>query len=148
MEVMEIEAGARVLDIGCGSGTVALAAAVRAPGVSVHGIDSNPRAVECLLRGAALNNLANLTGLFDAEGTVPEPSRFDLVLANPPYYSNFRIAEIFLAAGRRALRPGGKLLLVTKMPDWYLRTLPERFDQVRARKARDYIVVEAVKRRL
>jgi 16S rRNA (guanine1207-N2)-methyltransferase len=146
MEVMEIEPGARVLDMGCGSGTVALAAATRALGVSVRGIDSNPRAVECLLRGAALNELPNVTGQLDAEGAVPEPGRFDLVLANPPYYSNFRIAEIFLAAGRRALRPGGKLLLVTKMPDWYLRTLPERFDRVQASKARDYVVVEAVQR--
>ena len=32
MEVMEIEPGARVLDMGCGSGTVALAAVVRASG--------------------------------------------------------------------------------------------------------------------
>ena len=40
MAAMEIGPGDRVLDIGCGSGVVALAAAVRAEGASVLAIDS------------------------------------------------------------------------------------------------------------
>src|SRR5262249_18892760 len=39
IDAMEIEPGARVLDIGCGSGTVALAAACRSEGVRVHAVD-------------------------------------------------------------------------------------------------------------
>ena len=50
MAAMEIAAGDRVLDIGCGSGTVSFAAAFRAEGVEVLAVDSHARAVECTAR--------------------------------------------------------------------------------------------------
>ncbi len=106
MEVMELESHQRVLDMGCGSGTVSLAAALRCPGVKVHAIDSNARAVECTLCGKAVNGLTGFTVQLDSQGDIPEPGTYDLFLANPPYYSNFRIAEVFLkAARRRFVRP-------------------------------------------
>jgi 16S rRNA (guanine1207-N2)-methyltransferase len=72
------------------------------------------------------------------------PGSYDLFLANPPYYSNYRIAEIFLDAGRRALRPGGTILVVAKRPDWYLGAMPARFDRVAVTLVRDYLVISAV----
>ena len=59
MAAMEIAAGDRVLDMGCGSGTVSLAAAFRAEGVEVLAVDSHARAVECTALGAAKNGLGN-----------------------------------------------------------------------------------------
>ena len=53
IEEMRVDTGARVLDIGCGAGVVALAAAFRAEGVTVHAVDSNVRAVRCTQRGAS-----------------------------------------------------------------------------------------------
>jgi 16S rRNA (guanine1207-N2)-methyltransferase len=144
MEVMEVAPGDRVLDMGCGSGVAALAAAMRADGVTVYAVDSNPRAVQCTLQGAALNGQENVTALLDAEGTCDLPGSYDLFLANPPYYSNYRIAEIFLDAGRRALRPGGTILVVAKRPDWYLGAMPARFDRVAVTLVRDYLVISAV----
>ena len=41
-----IRPGMRVLDLGCGSGAVGLAAAGRYPDVAVHAMDSNPRAID------------------------------------------------------------------------------------------------------
>jgi 16S rRNA (guanine1207-N2)-methyltransferase len=64
--------------------------------------------------------------------------------ARPPYYSNYRIAEVFLDAGRRALRPGGTILVVAKRPDWYLESMPARFERVAATPVRDYVVISAV----
>ena len=61
MAAMEIAAGDRVLDMGCGSGTVSLAAAFRAEGVNVLAVDSHARAVECTALGAARNGLGNIT---------------------------------------------------------------------------------------
>ncbi|MBC7817478.1 MAG: methyltransferase, partial [Planctomycetaceae bacterium] len=52
-----VKPGYRILDLGCGSGTVGLALALRKPGVHVHAMDSNPRALQCTLRGAELNGL-------------------------------------------------------------------------------------------
>ena len=70
-----------------------------------------------------LNGISNLdVRLSTAEshdrGEIPA-AEFDLVLANPPYYSNFRIAELFAACAARALKPSGTALFVTKRTDWY-----------------------------
>lgn len=136
--------GMQILDIGCGAGTVALALAAREPTASVHAVDSNARAVECTLVGAALNSLDNVTVELNAQGDYQEPGTFDLALANPPYYSDFAIAERFLAAARRSLRPGGRLLVVTKHPQWYEETLPAQWREVAVSPSRQYWMVSAV----
>lgn len=75
--------GARVLDIGCGAGSLALAAARHGAG-EVVGVDLDPRAVAYARFNAALNEL---TGTFEV-GDLLEPVRgraFDLVLSQPPF---------------------------------------------------------------
>jgi len=142
INTMTIRDGDRVLDLGCGSGVVALAAAFRAKRVEVVAVDSHARAVECLARGAALNALENVTAILTHEGDVPEAGSFDLVLGNPPYYSDYRIAEIFLQAAQRALKPGGKILIVAKSYAWYETRMPELFAGVRVHQHKQYTVVE------
>jgi 16S rRNA G1207 methylase RsmC len=144
MDQMELEPGTRVLDIGCGAGTVSLAAACRDKTVTVHAVDSNARAIECTNRGAELNELASVTSELNDDGNY-SAGNYDLALANPPYYASFRIAEHFLAAGRRALRPGGKILIVTKSPAWYHENIARWFDQAVIREIKGYYVVEAVR---
>ena len=174
LEAMSVRAGDRILDIGCGSGAVGLAAALRAEHVHVTALDSNARAVECTRAGARLNGLNEIdpfsrdskrsahpgahgaetrfleeTGflvLHDAHGHVPDPGTYDLVVGNPPYYSHYQIAEIFVQAARRALKPGGRVLLVTKKDDWHLARLGQLFDGVESREVRGYRVVSAVQR--
>ena len=141
LEVMEVETGQRVFDMGCGSGVIALAVASRAEDVSVYAVDSNPRAIECVLRGATMNGLDRIAVRLDAQGACDAPGTFDLFLANPPYYSDHRIAAIFLDAGRRALAPGGRIHVVTKQLAWYLEAMPGRFEQVEAYQIRDYFVL-------
>jgi 16S rRNA (guanine1207-N2)-methyltransferase len=145
IDAMQIDPGARVLDIGCGSGTVALAAAGRAEGASVHAIDSNTRAVECTQRGAELNGFTNLTVELNVNGNFQGAGEFDLALANPPYYSNFRIARHFLTAGCQALRPGGTMLIVTKQPQWYQQHMPEWFNEVNVTQHKGYHLLQAVR---
>ena len=80
--------------------------------------------------GAELNGLTNLTTELNATGGYVGVGTYDLALANPPYYASFRIAEHFLTAGRDALRVGGKILVVTKSPDWYQENMPAWYDDV------------------
>lgn len=162
-----VQPGMRVLDLGCGSGTVGLALAQRAPGVHVHAVDSNPRALQCVLRGAELNGLRAVNQpvrpmrdsetvpadercwisiQLDASGHVRYPGTFDLVVANPPYYSNWAITAIFIEAAARALRPGGQLFLVTKSPNWYRNNLPFVLSEVAFESVRDYTIVTARQR--
>lgn len=142
LEAAEIAPGERILDIGCGSGTLALALACRAEGVTVTAIDSNARAVECTARGIALNELTNVTVALAADGSALPKDHFTLVVTNPPYYSNFRIAESFVQTALAALAPGGRLLIVTKSPRWYVENLPPWFADVYAeeRKAHYWLI--------
>jgi len=146
MEGMTVHPGERVLDIGCGAGVVGLAAAMRGEGISVHAMDSNIRAVECALLGAELNGLDGVTGQADADGNVADPGTFDVVVGNPPYFSQYRIAEIFLQAAVRALRPGGRVYMVTKHADWFLARMDQLFDDVTTEPHRGYEIVSAVQR--
>ena len=72
-----------VLDVGTGSGAIALAIADELPGCAVTATDTSPAALEV----ARVN--AERLGLNDRvrflEGTVPEEEGFDLILANLPY---------------------------------------------------------------
>ena len=138
LEVMEIGAGERVFEIGCGAGVLTVAAAAR--GAVVEAVDTNPRAVACTLRSAALNGLANITAQLNAQAACSAPGTFDVALANPPYYSQHRLAEIFLHGARLALKPSGRLYLVTKHVDWYETQLPQMFRAVNATPARGYWV--------
>jgi 16S rRNA (guanine1207-N2)-methyltransferase len=135
----------RVLDIGCGSGCVALGIAARDPSIRVHAFDSSARAVDCTRRGAEQNGLANLTVALEAAGRVPEPGSWDLALANPPYYSDFRLAEIFVESARMALAPGGTLLVVTKQPTWYVENLPRMWTNVAREEVKGYHLIEAAR---
>ncbi len=147
INTMELAPQAKVLDLGCGSGTVALAALCRSEGISVLGIDSNPRALQCAERGAAANGLTGLTTSLDATGATVPAGAFDVVLANPPYFSQYRIAELFLLTAAKALRVGGQALVVTKAPKWFLEAMPQIFAQVETQEVKDYYVLTGVRDR-
>ncbi|HMF14270.1 MAG TPA: methyltransferase [Gemmataceae bacterium] len=146
INTMVIRDGDRVLDLGCGSGAVALAAAFRAKSATVVAIDSHTRAVECTAQGANLNGITNVTSILDDAGQAPEPATYDLVLGNPPYYSDYAIAEIFLQGALRALKPGGRVLMVSKSSAWLETRMPELFDNVQLHPHKQYTVVEGTQR--
>jgi 16S rRNA G1207 methylase RsmC len=114
----EIGPDDHVLEMGCGSGAVSLAAACQTSG-NVYAVDSNARAVECTQAGAQLNQLENVHCILNADGQLDLPTPIDLALANPPYFGNDRISQHFVDTCVDALRPGGALLVVTKQPRWY-----------------------------
>jgi release factor glutamine methyltransferase len=73
----------RVLDVGTGSGAVALAVADELPGCEVTGTETSPGALTLAAENA--ERLGSDGRVRLERGTVPEGGRFDLVLANLPY---------------------------------------------------------------
>ena len=109
----------KVLDMGCGCGFVGLLVAdrLRAQGVKVDLvlIDSHARALAAARINAERLGFADATFLLSDNGLPPdEAADFDLFLGNPPYYGDWRIAELFLSTAFKALKPGGQCLTVAK----------------------------------
>jgi ribosomal protein L11 methyltransferase len=99
----ELRAGARVLDVGTGSGVLALAAAALAP-VRVVAFDLDPVAAREALANAVRNGCAERIAVFAGPLSALAGPAFDLVVANL-----LRSEALPLLAGLAArTRPGGR----------------------------------------
>lgn len=101
-------AGQTLLDFGCGSGILAIAA-LKLGAARVIAVDHDPQAIEATLANAAANGVAAaLTVCLPAElPVVPCPPPVDRVIANILAGPLIELAPVLLAA----LRPGGALVL-------------------------------------
>ncbi len=107
--------GQRVLDLGCGTGTLAIEAKLAEPGLEVVGLDGDPEVLE---RARAKAGDAGVTIQFD-EGLSTDPpyddGSFDLVLATLFFHHLTRVDKLLTAREiARVLRPGGRL----HVADW------------------------------
>ena len=113
----------KILDMGCGCGLVGFLIANRlsAPGTkhqalstSLVLVDSHARAVEAATENAAKFGIEAEVILSDNGTPARMDGTFDVFVGNPPYYSDYRIAEVFLETAKRALKPGGICYTVVK----------------------------------
>lgn len=126
-------AAGRVLDLGCGTGVLGLAAA-RQGARAADLVDDNLLAVLAARENARRLGLPQARVL-PGDGTAPVENReYDLVLSNPPFHAgkgvDYRAAHAFIAGARRVLAPGGRLVLVANRFIRYDRLLREVFQQV------------------
>ncbi|MGQ0536439.1 MAG: HemK2/MTQ2 family protein methyltransferase [Methanobacteriota archaeon] len=128
LSALDAQAGERAIEIGCGTGLVAIEAARR--GARVAATDRNPRAVRLTDENAAANGVSIDVAAGDLFGPFGGP--FDLVLFNPPYVptapedrvegpldealsggsTGLDVVLRFLPEARRRLAVGGRILLV------------------------------------
>ncbi|TWU59452.1 Ribosomal RNA small subunit methyltransferase C [Rubripirellula tenax] len=114
-----IPSGANVLELGCGNGAVAMAAAVRSVTGHAYAVDCNARAIECVTRAMDANEIRNMTPILNHDGVLPDVPPCDIALLNPPYYGDFAIAAHFIRTASAKLKPGGDVWVVTKQTDKY-----------------------------
>jgi release factor glutamine methyltransferase len=105
-----IDAGAvRVLDLGTGSGAIAVSIAAERPGAAVTAVDVSPEALSVAAANVARHGVAVRLVRGDWYGALPPDARFDAIVANPPYVDE---GDEHLARGdlrfepRLALTPG------------------------------------------
>jgi release factor glutamine methyltransferase len=141
VELLTAECGNRsdrnvesILDVGTGSGVIALSLAKKFPAARVDGVDISPGALDLARENAARLDLLRVQ-FFDSDLFINVTHRYDLIVANLPYVSRqdreqlapevLRDPEIALFAGERGdeiirrlietaparLQPGGLLAL-------------------------------------
>lgn len=141
VEVMEIQPGNAVLDLGCGCGVVGVFAGLRGgPETHVTFVDSNVRAVALAHINARSAGLANVDAIATPTLERFGQKSFDVIVANPPYYAQQSIARSFIEGSRRLLRSGGRFYLVTKQADQVEEWISNEFRDADAVSRRGYIV--------
>lgn len=130
--------GGVILDLGTGSGNIAIALARELPRARITAVDISPRALRIAASNAALHGCSGIrfvrSDLFSAFGR-PRPL-FDLIVSNPPYVGRAEWARLtadvrdheprralvggirgtefterLVLEARRFLKPGGRLIL-------------------------------------
>jgi len=84
-----------ILDIGTGSGCIAIACALAFPSASVDAVDVSSGALEVACRNVARHGVGDRLRLL--QGDVFEPvggRRYDLVVSNPPYVSDDEMRDL------------------------------------------------------
>lgn len=110
-----IEPGHQVLDVGCGTGTLAIAALRRQPDGQVSGLDADPAVLAIAARKARRAG-ADIAFALGRSSALPYPDeRFDRVMSSL-FFHHLPWGEKLLTARQmlRVLRPGGEL----HVADW------------------------------
>ena len=118
----------RVLEVGCGWGAIAVAAAKSVPLGRVVMTDVNRRALHLARRNLERNGIENAE---TRVGSLFEPvkeERFDLIVTNPPYRAGRPLIERLIAEAPAHLRPEGRFVMVGKGSQG-IRYYQERLEQ-------------------
>jgi ubiquinone/menaquinone biosynthesis C-methylase UbiE len=115
LEIAAISPGQRVLDLGCGSGTLAILASERQPDAAIAGIDADPGMVERARRKAEAAG-AKIELQVGSATALPHPDgSFDVVLSSLLFHHLPRDAKEQAAREiARVLAPGGRVAIA----DW------------------------------
>ena len=101
-----------LLDLGCGSGAIALTMALRAPDATVWAVDTNERARALTARNAERNDVSNIRVCAPSE--VPPDVRFGTIWSNPPIRIGKEQLHDLLDGWLARLTDGGTAVLVVQ----------------------------------
>lgn len=113
----EVEAPPRVLDLGCGTGALAVSYALAHPEAQVTATDRSAAAVASARATVAANGVIDrVTVTHDDAASGVADASVDVVLLNPPFHLGSSVhtgaATRLFEAAARVLRPGGELFTV------------------------------------
>jgi release factor glutamine methyltransferase len=84
----------RLLDLGTGSGAIALALLKEVPGLTAVGVDLSQGALEAALANAHINGVGERFGTLCSDWLVDVVGTFDAIVSNPPYIESGEIPRL------------------------------------------------------
>lgn len=84
----------KILDIGTGSGCIAISLAKNLPNAEVYGVDISKKAIVTAKRNAVRNNVDVTFVFLDILKTDELRFNYDIIVSNPPYVRNLEKEEI------------------------------------------------------
>jgi 16S rRNA (guanine1207-N2)-methyltransferase len=134
-DLMRIDNGESVIDLGCGAGVLGVAASRWTPAGSVLMLDADADAVRCATRSAATAGCANVTVRASDVASAAGEARVEVVVSNPPFHlgkgTELAIPRAFIEQAYAHLVPGGRLYLVANRTLPYEKLIAECFGEVR-----------------
>src|ERR1017187_166785 len=116
----------RIVDVGCGSGAIAIALAHHLPHAAITAIDLSAPALAVARENAELNGLTSRISFLQGDLLAPvRDEAFDIVVSNPPYVPNADRAS--LAVEVREYEPALALFTEGDGRNIYRRLIPAAF---------------------
>lgn len=133
VESVEVAKDAKILDVGCGYGTIGLALAKESNERQVTLIDVNQRALSLVEKNAQTNGIKNIRIVESDLFKSIEEKDYDLIISNPPIRAGKDIVHQLLEESYQHLKVGGQLWIVIQRKQGSpsaFKKLEERFEKV------------------
>lgn len=144
IEVVEVLPNQKILDMGCGCGSIGIALAKDTPNVEVHFVDSSARAIYSTELNCKKMGIENYKTILSDTGIVLE-NYFDIYTGNPPYFSDFKIAQLFLDNAFKSLKLNGVAFIVAKSIAWHEENMKLIFGNCEIITRRGYKIAKSIK---
>lgn len=91
---LQLARGDRILEVGTGSGCIAIAAAVHNPDIAVDATEISPAALAIARENLSRHGVGDRVRLIEADLFPPGSTRYRVIMSNPPYVPSAEVAVL------------------------------------------------------
>jgi len=142
VETIDSLVSGRILDFGCGAGTIGISLAANHPQVELTMVDVNALATQCAQENTCKNGLESRATVLTVDGyDTLAGQTFDWIASNPPFHEGNAVAHPLIEGAPGHLEPGGKLALVVMRVEPYVKAIERVFRHFKVLATDDHYTV-------